>query len=249
LQRLIDEELEQRAANHANITVTPREIDDALNRVAQQNQVSVDVILDEATKSGLTEASYRQELRRQLLETKLLSLRTQGRLRVSDDDVRAAYAKLVTEERKQLPFRAAWIRLGAPRGLTPEELRARREQAEGIVAAARAGEDFGELARKFSEDAPTRLKGGTLGELKAGQLPPALDSVLLLLEPGAVSEPIRHGDDFVILKLVDRDPTSLPPFDKARDELMQRVYMEKVGAARRHWIDGLKRQTHVEVRL
>src|SRR5689334_14957692 len=68
VDRLVEEELEQKAANRANLTVTPREIDDALMRVATQNNVTVAQIIEEALKSGLTEAAYRSELRRQLLE-------------------------------------------------------------------------------------------------------------------------------------------------------------------------------------
>src|SRR5215468_6204042 len=83
VQRLVEEQLEQKAANRSNITVTPREIDDALTRIAQQNGVTVQRIMDEALSSGLSEQSYRQELRRQLLETKMLNLRIQGRLRVT----------------------------------------------------------------------------------------------------------------------------------------------------------------------
>jgi peptidyl-prolyl cis-trans isomerase SurA len=69
------------------------------------------------------------------------------------------------------------------------------------------------------------------------------------LDAGAVSEPVRDGDDFVILKVVARDESSLPTFDDAKDELGQRVYMEKMTKAKQHWLNGLKRQTHVEVRL
>jgi len=249
LQRLIEEELEQKAANRANLTVTPREIDDALQRVATQNNVSVDAVLEEATKSGLTEQSYRLELKRQLLEAKLMNLRIQGRIRVSEDDVRTTYERLVSDERKQLGFRAAWIHVAAPRSLDPDALKARRQQADAIVADARRGVDFGELARKYSEDAATRTRNGVIGDLKPGQLPPAVDAVALSLDVGAVSEPIRVGDDFVVLKLLRRDETQLPTFEASHDELGQRVYMEKMAKARQHWIDGLKRQTHVEVRL
>jgi peptidyl-prolyl cis-trans isomerase SurA len=249
VQRLVEEELEQKAANRSNITVTPREIDDALTRIAAQNNVTVGRVMDEATASGLTEQGYRQELRRQLLETKLLSLRIQGRLRVSEDDVRGAYQRLVVEERRQLGFKAAIIRISAPHTLGEKQLKERRDEADRVVAAARRGEDFTLLARKYSDDASTRGQGGLIGPLKPGQLPAALDAVALSLDVGAVSEPVRYGSDFVILKLVSRDESQLPAFEEARDELGQRVYMEKMNKARSHWIDGLKRQTHVEVRL
>src|SRR5689334_20409985 len=68
VQRLVDEELEQKAANRANVSISAREIDDALARVAAQNGVNVARVLEEAEKSGLSEQSYRQEIRRQLLE-------------------------------------------------------------------------------------------------------------------------------------------------------------------------------------
>jgi peptidyl-prolyl cis-trans isomerase SurA len=249
LRRMVEDELEQKAANRANLNVTAAEIDDALTRIASQNGVPVARVIEEATKSGLTEVSYRHELRRQLLEAKLLNLRIQGRLRVSDDDIRAAYQKLVIDERKQLAFRAAWIKIAAPRNLDATALRARRSEADRIVAEARAGADFAALARRHSADAATRESGGFLGRMKPGQLPPALDSVALGLDSGGVSEPLRYGDDFVVLKILGRDESQLPSFEEAKDELSQRVYLDKMNKARQHWMEGLRRQTHVEIRL
>jgi peptidyl-prolyl cis-trans isomerase SurA len=249
LQRMVEDELEQKAANRANLTITASEIEDALTRIANQNGVPVTRVVEEATKSGLTEVGYRQELRRQLLEAKLLNLRIQGRLRVSEDDIRTAYQKLVIDERRQLGFRAAWIRIAAPRTLDAKALRTRRSEADRIVSEARTGGDFAALARRHSVDTATKESGGFLGRMKPGQLPPALDSVALGLDSGAVSEPVRYGDDFVILKMLGRDESQLPPFEEAKDELSQRVYLDKMNKARQHWMEGLRRQTHVEIRL
>src|SRR5215468_3439063 len=58
VQRLVEEELEQKAANRSNITVTPREIDDALNKIAQQNGVPLARVLEEAQSNGLSEQTY-----------------------------------------------------------------------------------------------------------------------------------------------------------------------------------------------
>jgi peptidyl-prolyl cis-trans isomerase SurA len=249
LQRMVEDELEQKAANRANLTVTATEIDEALTRIASQNGVTVARVMDEATKSGLTEVGYRQELRRQLLEAKLLNLRIQGRLRVSEDDVKSAYQKLVIDERKQLGFRAALIRISAPRSLDVAALRARRGEADRIVTEARRGADFAGLARRYSTDPATRDSGGFLGRLKPGALPQALDSVALALDSGGVSEPVRFGDDFVVLKIIGRDESQLPSFEEAKDELSQRVYLDKMNKARQHWMEGLRRQNHVEIRL
>jgi len=250
LDHMVDEELEQKAANRANVSVTEHEIDDALARVASQNGgLTVQQVIEEAEHSGLSERNYRLELRRQLLEAKLMNLRILGRLRITDDDVAAAYQKLVVEERRQLDFRAAWIRISAPRSLPPDALRDRRAVADAVYARARRGEDFAELARKYSDDRATRASGGLLGELHPGDLSPELESVTELLDVGDVSEPIRQGEDFVILKIVERAESKLPAFQDAKSELRERVYMDKMNQARKRWLEGLRRQTHVEIRL
>jgi peptidyl-prolyl cis-trans isomerase SurA len=178
-----------------------------------------------------------------------MNLRILGRLRITDDDVALAYQKLVADERKQLDFRAAWIRISAPRSLPAEVLRERRALADRVYMRARQGDDFAELARKYSDDTATRDAGGLLAPLHPGQLSQALDSVTQLLEVGDVSEPIRQGDDFVVLKLIERSASKIPAFDEAKNELRERVYMEKMNTARRRYLEGLRRQTHVEIRL
>jgi peptidyl-prolyl cis-trans isomerase SurA len=74
IERLVDEALVAEAARRATIRVTPADIDEAIARIAQQNHVPVTTILEEARKSGLSEAAYRSELGRQILEGKMLSL-------------------------------------------------------------------------------------------------------------------------------------------------------------------------------
>jgi peptidyl-prolyl cis-trans isomerase SurA len=53
----------------------------------------------------------------------------------------------------------------------------------------------------------------------------------------------------MVLKLVERGPSQLPEYDKAKPQLQTRVYAEKMDAARRQWLDGLRKRTHVDIRL
>jgi len=243
IEKLVDEELEQRAAVQAKVSVTAREVEEALERVAQQNGVTSAKLLSEARRSGLDEADYRDELRRQLLQTKLINVRLQGRIRVTEDDLRAYYRKLALEEREKLGFRAAWILLDASGDA------AGRKSAEGVARLARAGGDFSDLARRFSKDPATRGSGGVIGATKPEQLPPALKRVLSSLEVGETSGVVALPGAFAIVKLLSRDESSLPTFEEAQNELSQRVYLEKMTQARRTWLDNLRRQQHVEVRL
>ena len=69
------------------------------------------------------------------------------------------------------------------------------------------------------------------------------------LGTGQVSQPIRSGGDFIIIKVLERDASALPDYESAKAELSERVYMDKMATARRTWLDNLRRQHHVEIRL
>lgn len=248
IEKLVDEELEQRAAIQAKVTVTAREVEEALERVASQNGITVARLLAEAKKTGLDEIGYREELRRQLLQTKLINVRLQGRIRVSEDDLRSHYRKLVLEERTKLGFRVAWIQLIGRPGATTAEIQALRKRAEGLARSARQY-DFAALARQHSHDRGTRENGGLLPTTHAEQVPPRLQRAILSLEVGEVSPVVAIPGGFAIFKLLSREETNLPTYEEARNELSQRVYLEKMTQARRAWLDNLRRQQHVEVRL
>jgi peptidyl-prolyl cis-trans isomerase SurA len=248
IEKLVDEELEQRAAIQAKIAITAAEVEEALGRVAAQNGVTVERLFAEARRTGLDEAGYRDELRRQLLQTKLINVRLQGRIRVSDDDIRAAYRRLVLEERDKLSFRAGWVLIARRRGDSRAAVAAERKLAEQVSHEA-ATRDFAELARRYSEDPRTKDAGGVLGATHLAELAPELRRVVATLEVGQVSSVVVVPTGFAVLKLIEREESSLPPFEEARNELAQRVYLEKMTQARRSWLDNLRRQQHVEVRL
>src|SRR5690606_34025307 len=188
LERMVDEELERRAANQARITITAKEIDDAMVRVARQNKVTVDKLISEAIESGLTEAEYRTELRRQLLEAKLLNLRIAGRIRITEEDLQTSYRNIVLDERRKLPFRAAWIQISAPAGASAQALSGQRQLARRIASEARSGGDFGRLSAQHSIDTSTKSKGGLPPKQAPVSLPKALVGAIINLEIGQVSD-------------------------------------------------------------
>jgi len=243
VERMVDEELEQRAAQQAKVVITEREVEEALGRVAAQNGISVERLLAEAYRSGMEPGQYRDELRRQLLQAKLINVRLQGRIRVTEDDLKSSYRKLVLEERERLNLKVAWVVLPI-KGNAKQQ----RELAERVAAAARTT-DFAELARRYSEDPSTKQQGGVIPATMPDQLPPELHRAVSALEAGEPSSVLTIGSAYVVIKVLERQDSQLPPYADARQELSERVYIEKMNQARRTWLDNLRRQHHVEVRL
>lgn len=249
LQRMIDEVLERQIADKHRINVSSEEIDAALERVSSAQGMTVDQLIGEAVRGGLTAQEYRDEIRRQLLDGKLLELRVKGRVRVTDEDMRALYGRIVREERTQLGYSLRWIVLRMPQGSSAETVRARRALAERLVGEARAGGDFSAMARTYSDDRDTRESGGDLGQQKPGALEEPIERVAMSLEVGQVSAPFSYADALVIIKVDGRDASRFGSYEDVREQLAQRVHAEQMEKARRKWLDGIRRGMHIDERL
>lgn len=261
IEKMIEDELIAQAAEKASIAVTTEELDNALRNIAASQGARVaDIVRLARESSGLTEQEYRDELRRQILEGKMLQLRVKGKLRITEQDVESAFDRAVKAELRRRDYRPAWIVLRVYPGSSPEAEQERWALARDLAERARRGEDFSALARQFSDDANTREAGGDLG-IRAPRasegaatgrrqvLAPALEEALMAIEPGQITAPMRAGDAIVIVKLLSRQPSRYTTLEAARPELLQRLQAEMVSKARRRWLDTLKRRTHLDVRL
>jgi peptidyl-prolyl cis-trans isomerase SurA len=264
LEKMIDDELEGQAADKAKIAVTADEVDAALKNIAVAQNLSVSDLVRNAMRSGLTEQDYRDELRRQLLEGKMLQLRVKGRVRITEEDVRLMYERTIRDERKKREYHPRWIVLHVPWRSSPEAVAERAALAAEIVREVRKGEDFGQKAQKYSDDSQTRNSGGDLDvfapqgspQVQAGRkkaMAADLDAAVQQLEPGQVTDPIKvvdkDGYSFVIVQLVERQPSHYSGYEPAKQEMLQRLQTEILEKAKRKWLDELKARTHLDVRL
>lgn len=248
LDRMVDEELMRRAASRAKVSVTEAEVDAALDRIAAGNQVTTEELLLETERSGVNRAQYRREIKGQLLDAKVMNVRLQGRMLISEEDVQSEYQQLVVFERRQLPVRVALLRIEIPNKADPTEAARLGKIAEEASQKARAGADFDELRQRYSTH-PSDPGDATPPLLTPAQMPAELARTVVNLDVGEVSSPVRSNTTLVVLKVLERAPSSLPAMDRVWEQLMHRVHTRKMEKMRRRWLDDMRRRTHVEIRL
>lgn len=93
-----------------------------------------------------------------------------------------------------------------PQGDGPDALDRARAKAQELLERARGGEDFAELARRYSDDLPTRASGGDLGEFGRGAMLPEIEEVVFRLQPGEVGDLVHTEEGFHILYCVSHAP-------------------------------------------
>jgi peptidyl-prolyl cis-trans isomerase SurA len=245
LGKLVDERLVTLAADKLNTQVSTKEVDDALKLRAADLGKSVSDLVEDANAQGLSELDYRDEVRRELLFSKMLETSVKQRVRVTDDDVIDYYKKIQMTERRQQNWRGSILVLELPSG---EAGQAKRAFADAIVKATRGGADFGALARKYSIDA-SRITGGDLGWRNPIGFGKVADEAILRLDVGQISEPLVVGSTLMIVKVTQREKSQVPPLADVRDLVAARVREDKLQKQIRVWLDELKQGVYIDVRL
>ena len=108
---------------------------------------------------------------------------------------------------------------------TEEENKAVKAKAEDILKKIKAGEDFAELAKKYSE-AGDASKGGDLDWMLTDSLSPQLSDPISKLKPGETTEVIQTEGGFHILKIEDKKDRRIKPFEEVKDEIAKKISLD-----------------------
>ena len=130
---------------------------------------------------------------------------------------------------------------------TEEKQRARQE-AERIREEILAGGDFAELAKAHS-DCRTASTGGDLGQIKRGYMPAAFDEVAFSLEKDALSEVVETRFGYHVIRLVDRQPARLVPYEQMRAFLKTYLQGEESKKRLAAHIAELRSRSEIEILL
>ena len=203
LERLILTRLQVERATSMGIPISDEELERAVQGVAQQNGMDVDQLRARLAQNGMSFASFRNNLRDEIITQKLRQGFAQSRINVSEAEVDAAMTNESIAAASQLQYHLAHILVGTPDGATPDQLATAQKKIEGIKAMLDKGEiTFSAAAVRYS-DSPNALEGGDLGWRGLNEIPPAFASIIQPMQPGQVVGPIRGPSGFQLLQLVE----------------------------------------------
>jgi peptidyl-prolyl cis-trans isomerase SurA len=211
LERLISERAQVQLARDHGIKIEEASIDMAEQNVARQNRIDVAELRRRLAADGIPLAQFRDDLRDQLLLTRLRERELESRVRVSDLEVDQFLAQLQSgNDPAALEINLAHILVAVPENATAAQVAAARAKAQRALERARAGEDFARLAREFSDAPGAATNGGVVGMRTADRYPPLFYQAVAALPEGGVSDLVRSGAGFHLIKVVEKRKPGLP---------------------------------------
>jgi peptidyl-prolyl cis-trans isomerase SurA len=202
LDRLIVEKVQLQYARETGMRVDDLELDRTVNRVAENNKLSLTEFRQKLESDSIPFDKFREELRNEILLARLRDREVTSKLTVSDGEIENLL--LEQSEKKEIgtEYSVAHILVRVPEQATPAQVEGRRARAEEVVRRLKDGTDFAQLAARYS-DAPDALQGGVIGWRNQQRLPELYVEALAGLKPGGVSGVFRSPAGFHVIKLMD----------------------------------------------
>ena len=242
---LISELLIKDRADRLNLSVSSDELKDAIERLKQQYGLTTDQQFNESLqKSGLTRTDMEARLRDTILMNKVFARELRSREDLTDKELRERYDR--EKEHYRLPERARLREIVVLKPDNPTALEQARQKVQQIAEQARGATDFALLAKTTSQ-APTKDKGGDLGEVARGELLPELDKAVFNSTAGTVIGPIEAKTAWHILKVEQRLPSEVPAFESIKDKLRKVASDDAWQRDYKAYIDRLRKDAFIQI--
>lgn len=204
LERLISDRVQLQLAAEYGVRVDDAAVDLAEQNLARQNQVDVDTFRVRLARDGIDTATLRRQLRDQLTLTKLREREVESRVRVSDQEVDRAIAEqqVANTDPFAQEINLAQLLVAVPEKADDALVAQLQAQAQALLVRLRAGEDFAALVKQHSD--ADRSKNGAFGMRRADRYPAAFVEASKNVAVGGVSDVVRSGAGFHILKVLER---------------------------------------------
>jgi len=248
LDRLIEEKLVDQQCKKWAIKVSARDIDMAIDDVKRRNAITDEQLKRALVADGLSWEDYRQELRKQIERAKLLSRVVRQDFTVDDEGLKRFYIQHIERFKEPDQIRVCHILTMIPQNADDLLVEALRHKGETILERLRRGEDFGELARLYSDDASAK-NGGDLGFFKRGELLPEFERITFNLQPGQLSGLVRTKIGFHIIKVTEKEEGPVISYEEVKEKVRNLYVEEESQRLYEAWLRKVKAESFIEVKL
>ena len=245
LDRLITYTLLSQEVKARHIEVTDAEIEQRMKAMRSQFPTE-DAYKKALTDRNMTEERLRADAKVDMGINKLMEAEVSTTPGASDAEAKAFYEKNPDKFKQGESVRASHILILADQKADAAAKQQARAKIDGILKRVKAGEDFAELAKKFSQDGSAQ-QGGDLNYFGRGQMVPPFEQAAFSLKPGEVSDVVTTQYGYHIIKVTDHKDASTVPLAQVSERVKQFLSEQKKQERAESFINGLKQKSKIEV--
>ncbi len=240
LENLIDLNLQLQEAAKADIVTSDADVAAAVKNIKDKYAMTDDIFNETIKKDGFTLETYRKKLREQITVSRVVDQEVRNKILVTEQDIDSYLAADKDAVNNLQGFDISHIMLKK----TGDDKQL-EQKAQDIYKKLKAGENFAELARRYSDD-PNAQGGGDLGFIRQCDMSKEFLNVCSSIKPGDISEPIWRSDGIYIIKV--NEAKVFKSEKEIREAIRQKLLNEKFNAALKNWTRGLRDKAYVDIK-
>jgi peptidyl-prolyl cis-trans isomerase SurA len=246
LRDLIDQSLLAQRGKDMDINVEP-DVVKQLDQIRQKNNLKdLDELEKAVTAQGLNWEDFKNNIKNRILTQEVIRREVGSHINITHDEEMKYY-----EDHKKDFVRPEQVALSAieikTEGKKESEIPELKAKAQKLHDRVKDGEDFGELAKRFSDGA-TAQQGGFLGQYKRGELSKELEDTVFKMDRNQLTDVIETKQGFLVLKVMEHYQEGQQTFDKVENEIQDHIYQEKMEPALREYLKTLREQSYVVIK-
>ena len=242
LETLINQKLIKQASDAAGIDVNEREVDNAIEDVKKEHNLTKETLLIALARNGLTLREYREQMTEQIREAKFIDMEFESKISVLTDEIEDYYRQNIDEFIQPPTYRARMIFLpNSDESILNKRLAAIKEGLE-------KKEEFAELARQYSEG-PNAVDGGDLGWLSKGELDPTLEQAIEKLKINEVSSAVSRPEGIYLLQLTRSREAEPASIEESTAVIHKTIFNRRMEKRYNTWLKEARKYAHIEIRL
>jgi len=246
LDDLIDQKIGLEKIKELEIKVTDKEVDQAVERVKADNQLTQNDLVAELKAQGSNYESYRESIKNELERIQLINYEVKSKIILREEAIEEYYNTHRDEFTSEGRVRLALIFLKQKDPADKNEARALYQKAQDILSMIKDGKNFANLARKFS-NGPGASEGGDLGVFKMSELNPEMSEIIKDLSAGEVSKPIIRPYGIKIIKVEEKDGGGEKSLEQVQNAIRTILYRKELDKRYSAWIKELRKKAYIKI--
>jgi len=246
LRDLIDQSLLVQRGKDMGVNVEP-DVIKKLDQLRQQNKIDSMEDLEKAVSAqGQNWEDFKNNIRNGILTQRVIGSEVGSHITIGKEEV----AKYYEEHKKEFvrPEQVALREIEvSTEGKKDSELPDLKKKAETALKRVKDGEDFGEIAKRFS-DSSTAKQGGFLGVYKRGELSKQLEEIVFKMKKNDLTDVMDTKQGYLVLQVLERYEEGEQPLNKVENEIMDHLYSQRMEPALRQYLKTLREQSYVVIK-
>jgi len=242
LQNMIDRIIIVKAAEEKGLLIPPsyieQEYDDVLNRDFGGDRGR---FLEYLKARGETARDFRTDIYKRVVINVMRAETRRSQSEISPERIEEFYVKnkIRFYQSESLHLRQIILTPLADEGLVPL-----RQTAKKVIEELESGANFGDIARKYSQDEMIR-RGGDWGWIERKDVRKELSDAAFALNAGEYSQPIELGGTIFILYAEDKREEMIQPVSQVRDIIENVLVGEIAREAQEKWLEGIRNESYI----